>query len=997
MNATTPPRIQADLQAAIIRNPLIVSPDTPVLEAIAQMSEVTLEQPASKALEPRLAERRANAHLNCVLVGDSEQLLGILTEGDIVRLMVQPQSLENLVMRQVMTSPVISRRESAFTNLSSAVNLLQQQQISHLPLLDNQGQIVGLLTLMKLLEQQVAQLEAEKIKLLTNYTTAIEQQVNQRTAEIKAQAEREQLVFKIALGIRQSLQLEEILKTTVAGVQQLLNADRVLIYQFQPDMSGIIVTESVLPGWTIALGSQIQDTCFQHNAGGDYRAGKNRAIANIHQAGLTACHIELLEQFEVKANLVAPILVRGELWGLLITHQCSAPRQWQATELNLLDQLVVQIAIAIQQATAYQQVLAERQQIEATLRASERRYATLTELSPVGIFQTDAMGHCLYVNERWCQIAGLRLEAAAGLGWLNGVHPDDRGFVLTEWCAAAEANHPFRLEYRFQNAAGDVTWVLGQAVAERGVAGEIVGYIGTITDMTDSKQAEADRFQSKKLRLELTLLENILDNILAGYWDANLFNNEQYISPGFKKMFGYEDDELPNSPETWKQLIFPDDLPKATEGYTQHVQSRGKIPYCNELRYRHKNGSTVWVICTGRVIEWDQSGNPLRLIGCHIDITQRKLAEAQLRDLSDRLTLAVKSGAIAIWDWDIPHNILTWDERMYELYGITPEQFTSVYDAWINRVHLDDRPRAETAIQQAVAGEQDYDLEFRVVHLDGTIRFIKACALVQRTSQGEPQRLIGINFDITERKQAELTQMHTSAQLAASNRELEAFAYSVSHDLRSPLRAIDGFSKALLEDYGNQFDAEGQDYFNRIRHNVKRMGMLIDDLLRLSRVSRSEMQYSAVNLSALVQEQVNELQASDLDRQVTVIVAPAVTVLADLTLMRVVVSNLLQNAWKFTSHRPHAAIEFGVMQLDRQPTYFVRDDGAGFDMAYANLLFGVFQRLHNTNEFPGTGIGLATVQRVVHRHGGQVWAEGAVGQGATVYFTVPNPPIKPGT
>jgi PAS domain S-box-containing protein len=994
-----------------------------------------------------------------------------------------------------------------------------------MPLLDDQDQIVGLLILMTFLEQQVAQLEAEKIKLLANYTTAIEQQVNQRTAEIKAQAEREQLVFKIALGIRQSLQLEEILETTVAGVRQLLNADRVLIYQFQPDKNGIIVTESVLPGWTVALGSQIQDTCFQYDAGGDHRAGKTRAIADIYQAGLTTCHIQSLERFEVKANLVAPILVRGELWGLLISHQCSAPRQWQATELNLLDQLVVQIAIAIQQATAYQQLVAERQQIEATLRASEQRYATLTEMSPVGIFQADAVGHCLYVNERWCQIAGLRPEEAAGWGWVNGIHPEDRGFVLTAWYAAAEASHPFRLEYRFQNAAGDVTWVIGQAVAERGVAGETVGYIGTITDITDIKQAEVDRFQSKKLRLELTLLENILDNILAGYWDADLVNNKQYISPGFKKMFGYEDDELPNSPETWKQLVFSEDLPKAIEGYTQHVQSLGKIPYYNELRYHHKNGSTVWVICTGRVVEWDHAGKPLRLIGCHIDITQRKqaeeqlrksdahlktaqrigklgswefdlpteqiawsdevfrifgrdlnaglpsfgqlqqqlhpddrdfhqqivqtaietlqpyeieyrlyrpdgtlryvqargepfvdasgqlvqlvgtvlditdrkLAEAQLRDLSDRLTLAVKSGAIAIWDWDIPHNILDWDERMYELYGITPEQFTSVYDAWINRVHPDDRPRTETAIQQALAGEQDYDHEFRVVHPDGTIRFIKAYAMVQRTPQGESQRMIGINFDITERKQAELTLLHTSAQLAASNRELEAFAYSVSHDLRSPLRAIDGFSKALLEDYGDQIDAEGQDYFNRIRHNVKRMGMLIDDLLRLSRVSRSEMQYSAVNLSVLVQEQVHELQTADPDRQVTVRVAPAVTVLADLTLMRVVVSNLLQNAWKFTSHRPHAAIEFGVMQRDGQPTYFVRDDGAGFDMAYANLLFGVFQRLHNTNEFPGTGIGLATVQRILHRHGGQVWAEGAVGQGATIYFTVPNPPLKPGT
>ncbi len=1206
---------------------------------------------------------------------------------------------------------------------------------------------------------------------------------------------------------------------------------------------------------------------------------------------------------------------------------------------------------------------------------SEQRYATLVKLSPVGMFQTDAAGHCLYVNERWCQIAGLRLEEAAGAGWINAIHPDDRGFVSTEWYAAAQTNRPFRLGYRFQNAAGQITWVMGQAVAEHGVTGEIVSYVGTITDIseqqavlsarqaaeqglkiqrdfnqliaeitsrfvdlspseldaeigrtlqligeitqvdtsyvfvfdeehdtvrmthewckpgyprqialaqaipqpacpwshallkqreiiyvpcvadlppesaidqatwqqfnltaslmlpliqksvvtgligfassshamtweeetirllrvmaqtianaqqrthaeqqlyeneerlrlaltaanqglydinlqtgkaivspqyatmlgydsdtfeennakwierlhpddrepvaqtyrdyvsgllpeykvefrqrtqtgewkwvlsigkivawdedgnplrmlgthtdisdrkqleitlnqlnqelqvserkfraifnnifqfvglltldgmlleanqtaldfgglkledllnrpfwecrwwtisaatqtqlqqaiaraaqgeflryevdvlgagdrvatldfslrplrdesgtvvllipegrdiTEVKRNEVVRKQAEKLRLELTLLETILNNILAGYWDWNLQNNQEYLSPGFKRMFGYDDHELPNSPESWQHLIFADDLPGVLDCFDRHIQSHGEVPFYNEVRYRHKDGSTVWVICSGRVIEWDAANKPLRLIGCHIDITQRKQAEEQLqksdthlktaqrisklgswefvlktgqvtwseetfrifdrnpaaeppsfeqlqqllhpedrdhhrqvvqtgidtaasydvecrfyrsdgtlghmqargeplinaagqviqlvgtvlditdrkqaeeelRNLSDRLTLALKSGAIATWDWHIPDNTLIWDERMFELFGITPDQFTNSYDDWANRLHPDDRASAIAANHLALQGKKDYDHEFRVVHPDGTIRFIKAYALVQYSEQGEPQSMIGINFDITERKQAELKLLQTTAQLEASNRELEAFAYSVSHDLRSPLRAIDGFSKALLEDYGDQFDAEGQDYFNRIRHNVKRMGMLIDDLLRLSRVSRSEMQYSAVNLSALVQEQVHELHTSDPDRQVTVMVAPAVTVLADLTLMRIVVSNLLQNAWKFTSQRPHAAIEFGVMQLDGQPTYFVRDDGAGFDMAYANLLFGVFQRLHNTTEFPGTGIGLATIQRVIHRHGGQVWAQGAVGQGATIYFTVPNASIKPGT
>jgi light-regulated signal transduction histidine kinase (bacteriophytochrome) len=172
------------------------------------------------------------------------------------------------------------------------------------------------------------------------------------------------------------------------------------------------------------------------------------------------------------------------------------------------------------------------------------------------------------------------------------------------------------------------------------------------------------------------------------------------------------------------------------------------------------------------------------------------------------------------------------------------------------------------------------------------------------------------------------------------------------------------------------------------------MGDLIEDLLRLSRVSRSEMQYNNVNLSMLVSEQFDELQAINPERQVEIAIAPNVCVSADKTLMRVVISNLIQNAWKFTSHHPTALIEFGVIssenQQDDQFTYFVRDDGAGFDINYSKMLFGVFQRLHNTNEFAGTGIGLATVQRAIHRHGGRVWAEGAVEQGATIYFTVPN-------
>ncbi|MFM7886777.1 MAG: PAS domain-containing protein, partial [Pseudanabaena sp.] len=531
-------------------------------------------------------------------------------------------------------------------------------------------------------------------------------------------------------------------------------------------------------------------------------------------------------------------------------------------------------------------------------------------------------------------------------------------------------------------------------VCHRGSDHKINQFSTIARDISDLKQAEKERLLNEQVQRELKLLENILDIVLAGYWDWYITKHYEYFSPRFKQMFGYEDHEIANLPESWQQLIFPDDLPKAIEAFESHVQSRGEIPYCIEVRYRHKNGSTVWVICSGKVIEWDVEGNPIRMIGCHIDISDRKQAEADLRNLSDRLTLAVKSAAIGIWDWDVIQNVLQWDDRMYELYGLKSEQFANAYEAWASTLHPEDRINTENAIQQALQGEKEYDPEFRVVLPDGTSRFIKAYSLVQRNAKGEPLRMVGVNFDISDRRQAEARIQQTTAQLEASNRELEAFAYSVSHDLRAPLRAIDGFSNALMEDYADKFDEDGRDYFERIRRNIQRMGLLIDDLLRLSRVSRSEMQYSQINLSNLVQEQIHELQESAPQRQLEVVIAPEIVVFADVTLMRVIITNLIQNAWKFTSHHASARIEFGTINQDEQSIYFVRDDGAGFDMKYSKMLFGVFQRIHNTNEFPGTGIGLATVQRIIHRHGGKVWAEGEVEKGATIYFTLPNNSIR---
>ena len=263
---------------------------------------------------------------------------------------------------------------------------------------------------------------------------------------------------------------------------------------------------------------------------------------------------------------------------------------------------------------------------------------------------------------------------------------------------------------------------------------------------------------------------------------------------------------------------------------------------------------------------------------------------------------------------------------------------------------------------------------------------------------GKPQqKKVAVLFnDTTKRKRAEeelrvlnRELQQRTVELTAVNKELEAFSYSVSHDLRAPLRSIDGFSQALLEDYHHKLDEPGKDFLQRVRSSTQRMSQLIDDLIDLSRVTRAEVRSEAVNLSVIAKGLAEELRESDPARQVEFSIAENLVAQGDDHLLRVALENLIRNAWKFTSKRSAARIEVGAAGHENgRVVYFVRDDGVGFEMALAQKLFSPFQRLHSVADFKGTGVGLATVQRIIHRHGGRVWAEAQVNKGASFYFTL---------
>ncbi|RNC67247.1 MAG: PAS domain S-box protein [Desulfuromonadales bacterium] len=619
-----------------------------------------------------------------------------------------------------------------------------------------------------------------------------------------------------------------------------------------------------------------------------------------------------------------------------------------------------------------------------TGKLSKETIITLVEALPVPALFIE--GEEIRVNRAAEELTGFGRDELATLDeWFRKLYGPEHETVRGHYEADRIAGFPATRRVSITRKDGS------RRLVEFGAAGtdRIICIMHDITDLVVAHEKMKESTEQYRV---------ITNTAMDGFWVVDQHGAIVEANEAAGHILGYSLEELCTMRIEEIDAI---ESPEETQAHIRRVMESGYDRF--ETRHRRKDGciidvevSTTFQTTTNHFLAFIR------------DITERKRAEDTLRQseeryrrfsaiTSDYIYCCRRSGAA-------PYRTIWLGGAVEAITGHSAEQIHE-WGCWMTLVHPDDQGRVSGNMLKLTPGNINEE-EFRIIRKDGEVRWIREVCRCEKGDTPDELLLFGTSRDITERKLAEeaLRKLNEdldrrvaerTAQLEAAIREQEAFSYSVSHDLRAPLRHINSYTSIVMEDYGDRFPDEVRDYLDRICTASARMGDLIDDLLELSRVGRVEMHTRTIDLSRRAARVAAMLRETEPDRAVEWVIADGLIAHGDPTTMRQVMENLLGNAWKYTARKPHARIEFGRTVVGGEEAFFVRDNGAGFDMAYNSKLFGPFQRLHNDAEFEGTGIGLATVKRIIERHGGRVWAEGRVNEGATFYFTLPD--ISSGT
>lgn len=661
---------------------------------------------------------------------------------------------------------------------------------------------------------------------------------------------------------------------------------------------------------------------------------------------------------------------------------------------------LVRLPLAVSRELQEIEQIREKEDIGRALRASEQKYRHLIENSHDIIYTLNAEGIFTFVSPAWTFHLGNSVKDVLGQSFERFVHPDDIAYcknVLKQ--ALKTGEHQTGIEYRVHHSDGSWRWHKTNAMPLIDENGAIIGIEGSASDITAYKLEEKAR--KEREREQSTLMNNLQGMVYYCLNDANW--TMKFVSEGATELTGYTPDEMiDNQVVAYNDLIHPDDQEPVNQAVQRGLEARE--PYSIEYRIITKSGALKYVWERGQGT-YTPEGQFYRLEGFIMDVTERKQAQDALQESEQRWQFALEGAGDGVWDWNLLTNDIYFTPQCRTMLGYYRDETLHVFSDWDELLHPDDRDQVYVDLYAHLdGGTPFYQSEYRLMAADGTFRWILARGKVVRwTAEGKPERIIGTHSDISERKRAEAEikrinetleeqVSERTSRLKAAYQELEGFNYLVAHDLRTPLRHITGFVDLLKEDATLSLGEQSKHYLDVISTAATKMSQMIDALLAFSRISRTEMLNNRVDMRVLVNEAMNGLEPEVAGRSITWKIHDLPDAKGDEKMLGLAVANLLANAVKFTRNREEAEIEIGSVkdsQDSRRIVFYVKDNGVGFNMQHEDRLFAIFQRLHTQEEFEGSGVGLANVRRIIHRHGGSIWANGQPDGGATFYFSLP--------
>ncbi|HWG89835.1 MAG TPA: PAS domain S-box protein [Candidatus Thermoplasmatota archaeon] len=703
-----------------------------------------------------------------------------------------------------------------------------------------------------------------------------------------------------------------------------------------------------------------------------------------------------LEPLGIGAMLDAPIRAGGAFVGVLCLEHVGSPRSWQPDEEQFAGSVASHIALALE--------AHEREAALRKLRASEETYRAIFQAANDMIFVHDPRtGKVLDVNDKVQETLGYTPEEARGLT-LDDLGAGEAPYTSREALAvfqAAMEEGPRLLEWRTRTKSGELRWV--EVNVRYAFLGGEPRILAIVRDITARKEAAA-ALEAHRSRLEEIVEERTgilarrefqlseaqrLAHVGSWYWDVSA--NKVHWSEEMFRIAGLDPAAGPLTYERFLQVVHPED--RGSVARTVQGALKARTGYDVHHRFLRPDGAVRWIHGRGRVVEED-TPEGLRIVGAAMDVTETHLAQEALRESEQRFRFLAEHAR------DIVFHLQLVPERRWlyvspavtRIVGYTPEEHYADPDLPRRLIDPEDLPKVEAA----VSGESEGPFTVRCRRKDGAHVWLEQQGAPLRDASGGIVAYHGIIRDVTERKRAEeetrrLTEGLEAkmAELARLNDDLDAFTSMVSHDLRGPLRRLRTVTLLLEEDYRERLGEEGRDLLDRVRSETLKLSTLIDDLLAFSRAGRAATAEEPVDLTALAREAVASLQARDPKHALEVHIEQGMQAPGDPALLKVVLDNLLGNAWKYSSRVERPRIEVGSRkEAGGRRVFYVRDNGVGFDPAEADRLFQPFERLSSSRGFEGSGVGLATVKRVLERHGGKVWAEGAPGKGATFSFSL---------